>query len=254
MPLRVLTLNIAHGAPWAVPLPFLRPPWSLRRAMDGLGALLAREAADVVALQEVDRQCLFSGWVDQVARIAEAGGYPHVLHGPHWRVPGVFEQGTALLSRLPLHEPEARSFDSDRAVDKGYVAATIHWQGLRIDVVSVHLDPFSAPRRLRQVERLALALARRASRPRVVMGDLNSREGTPDRTVERLCEAAGLQAHADGLPTYPASAPRERLDWILASPELRFTRHARVEDVLSDHFPVVAELDHAASGQAQGPG
>ncbi|NMO17714.1 hypothetical protein HPC49_30820 [Pyxidicoccus fallax] len=244
VPLRVLTLNIAHGAPWLVPMPFLRTPWGLRRALDGISALLAREAADVVALQEVDRQCLFSGGVDQVARIAEGAGYAHVLHGPHLRVPGLFAQGTALLSRVPMHEPDVRSFESDRAVDKGYVAASIQWRGLDIDVVSVHLDPFSPERRLRQVERLARALVQRPARPRVVMGDLNAREGTPDGTVEQLCESAGLVAHSlgSGEPTYPVSRPRERLDWILASPELRFTRYARVDARVSDHFPVVAEL------------
>ncbi|MBZ4418723.1 endonuclease/exonuclease/phosphatase family protein [Myxococcus sp. RHST-1-4] len=254
MPLRVLTLNVAHGAPWRVPMPFLRTPWGLRRTLDGIAALLAREAADVVALQEVDRQCLFSGGVDQVAHVAKKAGYGHVLHGPHLRVPGLFAQGTALLSRLPLHAPEARSFEADRAVDKGYVAASIHWQGMSIDMVSVHLDPFSPERRLRQVRRLAHALGQRPARARVVMGDLNSREGTPDRTVERLCESAGLHAHAlgSGEPTYTVSWPRERLDWILASPELRFTRYARVDAFLSDHFPVMAELDWAGPGQSQG--
>ncbi len=248
MPLRVLTFNIAHGAPFVVPMPFLRSPGGLRRTMDGIAALLAREAADVVALQEVDRRCLFSGWLDQVAHVAQGAGYAHVLHGPHLRVSGLFAQGTALLSRLPLHEPEARSFEEDRAVDKGYVAASIHWRDSVIDLVSVHLDPFSAERRLRQVRRLTQALDLRPSRLRVVMGDLNSREGGADRTVEQLRESAGLRAHAPGgdEPTYPVSRPRERLDWILASPELRFTRYARVDSVLSDHFPVVAELEVAS--------
>jgi endonuclease/exonuclease/phosphatase family metal-dependent hydrolase len=246
-PLRVLTLNIAHGAPWRVPLPLLRAPFGLRRALDAIAGVLSREAADVVALQEADRKSLFSGWVDHVARIAEGAGYPHVLHGAHLDVPGCFAQGTALLSRLPLHEPESHSFGEDRAVDKGWVAACVHWRGVAVDVVSVHLDPFSAPRRLRQAGQLARGLEGRPSRPRVVMGDFNSHEGNPGATVEALCGAAGLAAHAPGggEPTYTPARPRERLDWILASPALRFVRHARVDARVSDHFPVVAELDLA---------
>ncbi|MFP2926714.1 endonuclease/exonuclease/phosphatase family protein [Pyxidicoccus sp. 3LG] len=253
MPLKVLTFNIAHGAPFLVPAPFLRPPGSLRRTLDGVAALLVHEAADVVALQEVDRKCLFSGGVDQVAHIAEQAGYAHVLHGVHLRVPGVFAQGTALLSRHPLHEPEVGLFQGDRAVDKGFVVASIHWEGHDVDMVSVHLDPFSPQRRQRQARRLAEALERRhrPGRLRVLMGDLNSSEGNPGATVERLCEAARLRSYEPGAggPTYTTTRPRQRLDWILVSPELRYLHHARVHSVLSDHFPVVAELDWAGSPQ-----
>lgn len=252
MPLRVLTFNLAHGAPWLVPMPFLRPPGHLRRTLDGVAALLAHEAADVVALQEVDRRCLFSGGVDQVARIAEQAGYPHVLHGAHLKVPGLFEQGTALLSRHPLHAPEARSFEADRAVDKGYVVAGIHWRGVVIDVVSVHLDPFSPLRRLRQVQRLVEALDRRPAKLRVVMGDLNSHAGHSDGLVERLRQSARLHTPEDGEPTYTTASPRERLDWILASPELGFTRYARVHSLLSDHLPVIADVDLEVSSQGRG--
>ncbi|MCP3136081.1 endonuclease/exonuclease/phosphatase family protein [Pyxidicoccus xibeiensis] len=253
MPLKVLTFNIAHGAPYLVPMPFLRPRAALRRTLDGIAALLAQEAADVVALQEVDRKCFFSGGVDQVAHIAAAAGYAHVLHGEHLRVPGLFAQGTALLSRVPLHEPEVVFFQADRAVDKGFVAAAIHWKGHVVDVVSVHLDPFSQPRRLRQVQRLAEALERRHRQGRllVVMGDFNSSEGNPGKTVERLCASVRLHLHepGGGEPTYTTTWPRQRLDWILVSPELRYVRHARVPTVLSDHFPVMAELDLVGASQ-----
>lgn len=246
-PLKVLTLNVAHGAPWRVPMPFLRSASGLKRALDAIAGVLAHEGADVVALQEVDRRCLFSGGVDQVARIADGAGYPYVLHGAHLRVPGLFAQGTALLSRLPLHEHEVHSFGADRAVDKGYVAARVRWQGVDVDVVSVHLDPFLAARRLRQARRLAHGLEQRPERPRVVLGDFNSHEGNPGRTVETLCQAAGLRAPepGGGEPTYPTARPLERLDWILASPALRFVRHARVDARVSDHLPVVAELEWA---------
>ncbi|MBZ4330657.1 endonuclease/exonuclease/phosphatase family protein [Corallococcus sp. AS-1-12] len=96
MRLKVLTLNVAHGAPFAVPLPFLRGRSALLGTLDRVAALLAREGADVVALQEADRASLFSGRVDQVARIAEQAGYPHVHHGVHSGVPGLFRD-----ARLP---------------------------------------------------------------------------------------------------------------------------------------------------------
>ncbi|MFY0578270.1 endonuclease/exonuclease/phosphatase family protein [Cystobacter fuscus] len=104
--LKVLTLNIAHGVPSIpVPLPFLLPRRRLLGHLDAMADLLAREGAEVVALQEVDRAGLFSGTVDPLERLATRAGYPHLLHGPHLHLPGVCARGTALLSRRPCSSP-----------------------------------------------------------------------------------------------------------------------------------------------------
>lgn len=239
MRLKVLTLNVAHGAPFAVPLPFLRRRSALLGTLDRVAALLEREGADVVALQEADRSSLFSGGVDQVARIAERAGYPHVHHGVHSGVPGLFAQGTALLSRHPLESCDSAHFGRDRRVDKGYVVATLA-MGNGWDVVSLHLDPFSAAVRQRQVDQLIHALRQRPERPRVVMGDFNADE--VNGPVDQLCAALGLHAQAEGEPTYPLPHARQRLDQVLSSHALRFARYARLPDAVSDHHAVVAEL------------
>lgn len=242
----MLTLNVAHGAPFAVPLPFLRRRSALLGALDAVAALLTREAADVVALQEADRSSLFSGRVDQVERIATRAGYPHVHHGVHSGVPGLFAQGTALLSRHRLEAREAAHFGRDRRMDKGYVVATLAAQDRpAIDVVSLHLDPFSAAVRLRQVDRLIQALRQRPERPRIVLGDFNADDTGGDGPVARLCAALELHTPHDGEPTYPAPHARQRLDQVLASSTLRFTRYARLPDAVSDHHAVVAELTEA---------
>ncbi|MBN8229538.1 endonuclease/exonuclease/phosphatase family protein [Corallococcus macrosporus] len=239
MRLKVLTLNVAHGAPFAMPMPFLRRRSALLGTLDRVAALLSREAADVVALQEADRSSLFSGRVDQVARIAEQAGYPHVHHGVHSGVPGLFAQGTALLCRHPLESRHTAHFGRDRRMDKGYVVATLagaHGP----EVVSLHLDPFSAAVRRRQVNQLIHALRQRPERHRVVMGDFNAEDA--DGPVDRLCAELGLHTPADREPTYPVPEARQRLDGVLISHALRFTRYARLPDTVSDHHAVVAEL------------
>jgi endonuclease/exonuclease/phosphatase family metal-dependent hydrolase len=239
--LKVLTLNVAHGAPFAVPLPFLRRRSALLGTLDRVAALLAREAADVVALQEADRASLFSGLVDQVARVAEQAGYAHLLHGVHSGVPGLFAQGTALLSRHPLEACDSAHFGRDRRVDKGYVVATLAG-GAGLDVVSLHLDPFSARVRQRQVEQLLHALEQRPARARVVMGDFNADDSEPEGPVPRLCAALGLHTPPGAEPTYPVPRPTQCLDRVLLSHALRFTRYERLPDTVSDHHAVVAEL------------
>ncbi|HEY0094147.1 MAG TPA: endonuclease/exonuclease/phosphatase family protein, partial [Archangium sp.] len=130
--------------------------------------------------------------------------------------------------------------------DKGYVLAAVDLGGGRVvDVVSAHLDFSSEPRRQRQALRITEALQRRPHRPRVVMGDMNSRRGNPGVGLERMMETLSLHTHAPGggEPTYKAHAPRLRLDWILASPELRFTRHRTLDERVSDHLAVEAALE-----------
>ncbi|WP_158623542.1 endonuclease/exonuclease/phosphatase family protein [Corallococcus sp. CA053C] len=239
MRLKVLTLNVAHGAPFAVPLPFLRRRSALLGTLDAVAALLQREAADVVGLQEVDRASLFSGQVDQVDRIAARAGYPHVHHGVHSAVRRLFAQGTALLSHHPLEARDSAHFGRDRRVDKGYVVATL---ASGTDVVSLHLDPFSAPVRQRQADLIIHALRQRPERPRVLLGDFNAEDTVHDGPVARLCAALGLHTPPGAEPTWPQPRAHQRLDLILASASLRFTRYARLPEAVSDHHAVVAEL------------
>jgi endonuclease/exonuclease/phosphatase family metal-dependent hydrolase len=250
--LEVLTLNMAHGAPTLpVPFPFLLPRRRLLGHLDRVAELLARERADVVALQEVDRAGLFSGREDPLERVASRAGYPHVLHGPHLHLRGVCTRGTALLSHRPLLEPESHRFEGLAPIDKGYVVAAVDAGGGRLlDVVSTHLDFSSERRRQQQAVRLIEALQRRPPRPRLVMGDMNSRQGNPGVGIERLLKELALHTPepGGGEPTYKAHAPKQRLDWILAPPELRFTRHYTLADRVSDHLAVRAELEWLLSG------
>ncbi len=252
--LQVLTLNIAHGAPTLpVPLPFLLPRARLLGHLDRVAELLTREKADVVALQEVDRPGLFSGKVDPLERVAGRAGYAHVLHGPHLHVQGVCTRGTALLSHYPLREPESRRFDGVAHVDKGYVLGAVDLgQGRLLDVVSTHLDFSSEHRRQRQAVLIIEALQRRPHRPRVVLGDMNARRGNPGVPLQSMMKALALHTPdpGGGEPTYKAHAPRLRLDWILASPELRFTSHRVLADRVSDHLAVAASLEELTSPRA----
>jgi endonuclease/exonuclease/phosphatase family metal-dependent hydrolase len=74
------------------------------------------------------------------------------------------------------------------------------------------------------------------------MGDFNAQWHEESSAVERLASALGLRTHAPNAhaPTFPAR--KARLDWILVSPHLEFERHEVLDDVVSDHLPVIADL------------
>jgi endonuclease/exonuclease/phosphatase family metal-dependent hydrolase len=252
--LRLLTLNIAHARREAQHQALLAPP-ALKHNLAAIAAVLAREAPDVVALQEADGPSAWSGDFDHVATLAGLAALPHAFRGEHNPFSfGRFDlsSGTALLSRHPLAGARSRAFLESWRDTKGFVAATVEPPslcGTGVDVVSIHLDFLAERIRRRQVEQL-VEIFRQRERPLVVMGDFNCEWSERRRSLDRLRRALKLRppaapAHA----TFPSWRPLVRLDWILVSEELDFTSYETLPDRLSDHLGVVAgvRLRDAAS-------
>jgi endonuclease/exonuclease/phosphatase family metal-dependent hydrolase len=252
--LRVMTINCAHGARAPIP-PIFVGRGAIARNLDAIGAAIDGVHPDVVALQEIDRGAFWSRHLDEVTAVASGANMPHFAFGAHKHVPGLgLHHGTAVLSRPPLHAPESTAFRTSPIDDKGWVKVTLAPEALggrSIDVVSVHLDPFTPWARRRQIAMMAAALGQaHRERPIVVMGDMNAawgRDGKGD--VARLARALGLHAwdpaaavREPGQGTYPAGRPWRRIDWILLSPELAFASYATVPADVSDHRGVVADV------------
>jgi endonuclease/exonuclease/phosphatase family metal-dependent hydrolase len=274
--LRVMTLNCAHGARAPVP-PIFVGRAAIARNLDAIGAAIDGVRPDVVALQEVDRGAFWSGRLDHVAAVASGARMPHFAFGAHEDAPRLgLHHGTAVLSRAPLHAPESMAFGTSPVDDKGWVKVTLAPEALggrAVDVVSVHLDPFTPWARRRQIAMMAAALGpAHRERPLVVMGDMNAGWGRDGRgDVARLAEALGLHtwdpAHAGSMGegtlehdrahvvpcyqhgTYPARRPWRRIDWILLSPELAFASYATVPAEVSDHRGVVADVVLTGTGR-----
>jgi endonuclease/exonuclease/phosphatase family metal-dependent hydrolase len=245
--LRLMTLNIAHARREAQHQALLAPP-AIRHNLATIAAVLRREAADIVALQEADGPSAWSGDFDHVATLAELSGFPHAFRGEHNPFSfGRFDlsSGTALLSRFALARPLSRAFLENWRDTKGFVAATVEpeaFAGTAVDVVSIHLDFLAERVRRRQVDQLVESFRDR-ERPLVVMGDFNCEWSERRRSLDRLRRELRLRpveetAHA----TFPSWRPLVRLDWILISEELAFDSYRTLPDRLSDHLGVVAGI------------
>ena len=80
--------------------------------------------------------------------------------------------------------------------------------------------------------------------PLIVMGDFNSHWDQKRSYVRQLAENLELAAYEpqnDHLGTYK-STDGKRLDWILVSGDLAFSRYEVLPDRVSDHLAVYAEL------------
>jgi len=244
--LRVLTLNASHGRKTAWNQMLVSKKRTYEN-LDLIASLLAESNADIVALQEADAPSRWSGKFDHVDYLRDKTEYRCSLMGEHadtW----FFTFGTALLSRAQMSDVESVSFPATPpTTTKGFVRTSIAWdvQGkiVLVTVVSVHLDFSRKSVRDKQTDVLIEELKDTES-PLIVMGDLNSHWDQNRSYVRQLAEKLELAAYEpqnDHLGTYK-STDGKRLDWILVSRDLAFSRYEVLPDRVSDHLAVYAEL------------
>lgn len=242
--LRVMTLNVAHGRGEAFHQLFQKSD-TIVRNLDEISAMLKREQADVVALQEADAPSFWSGNFHHVDYLARQASYSSAVNGTHVDGPGL-AYGTALLANTDLRDAESVTFNPDIALTpKGFVVSTVGWPGqphVQVDVVSLHLD-FSSEMTRRQQALELIEFMRGRNRPMIVMGDFNADWGASDATVRLIASELALNAYEPdgaGQNTFPYRG--KRLDWILVSSGMEFREYQVVSDAVSDHRGVVAEL------------
>ena len=246
--MRVATFNLLHG----------RTPDDGRVDPDRLRAAVRTLDADVLALQEVDRDQERSGHVDLTAVAADAMGaadarfLPALSGAPGtWRAarpddpPGTPGYGVALLSRRPVRAwrevrlpalpvPVPFRFRDRRPVlvrDEPRVGlvAELEDDAGRLSVACTHLS-FLPGWNLVQLRVLSRALTGRC----LLLGDLNLHTATARRTT-------GMTPLAPGL-TFPADAPDRQIDHVLGR-GVRAAGPAEVHRMpLSDHRALAVEL------------
>lgn len=246
--LKVITLNVAHGRKDGFNQLFLSKK-IIQQNLSEISMVLKQTDADIVALQEADGPSRWSGNFDHVRLLAKQANYPsysRASHAKSW----LYDYGTALLIRGNFTEVLGHVFPpSPPTLPKGLLLGQIAWQPadenmppVLVDVISVHLDFSRKSVRQQQIAEIMSLLANR-NNPMIILGDFNSEWFTDASVVRQIAQHCGLHTYqplADGLGTYRKS--NRRLDWILISDELEFTRYTVKPDIVSDHYAVVAEV------------
>lgn len=252
--MRVATFNILNG----------RSPADQQVHPNRFARAVKTLDADVLALQEVDRNQPRSAGADLTHVAAEAMGAPEHRFvaalagspGATWiaadgeEQPGDAAYGIALLSRypvtswqvirlpaVPVRVPMRFSsrwrpelvHDEPRVA----VAADIESPLGPITVVCTHLS-FIDWWNGRQLRLLTRGLAHHR-RPLLLAGDLNM----PSPAAVRITGMRPLARHL----TFPQDRPREQIDHVLADGRLRAVRSEAVELPVSDHRALVVDLD-----------
>ena len=127
---------------------------------------------------------------------------------------------------------------------------SVHWRGVEIHVVVVHLGLIHASR-VRQAERLAQLVKQHipADAPVVIAGDFNDWNEKLDHILEDVGMSRASTNTDERTPTFPSLVPVLALDRV-------YTRGMACQSImvprggawarLSDHLPLVVELDLAS--------
>ncbi|MEK8228414.1 hypothetical protein NKG05_23800 [Oerskovia sp. M15] len=224
--------------------------------LDQVAATIRDSGAQVVTLQEVSRGWVLGGGVDTGSYLARATGLEMAFVGAADR-----QFGNAILwnpdavtatdvARLAL--PWARGRRTARRSRRRSPRRATDRPGPRVRVTSVHLQHREGN------TRPASSSSTRSSRPsrcgRLPAGGRPQRRarvgGGHARRVARAGQRPGPGRRPGDL-TSPADAPSYRIDWVFGS-GVAFTSFAVLDDVSSDHRPLVTVVRPAAPSDGEG--
>lgn len=212
-------------------------------SLDDVLETLASLDADVIALEEVERNVDRRAPLDQAQWLGERLGLHVAFAAARREKDGDF--GVALLSRLPFADVERVPLSASFAFEPRVALVGTVCAGSRsIKVVAAHSDVWSWSS-AEHGEHLAELARPAVGQGVVVAGDLNAAPG--ERAPSALL-AAGLADVVDGRHdgfTFQGMGPRRRIDYVFAdAPLARAVRRVLIpESLASDHKPVVAEFD-----------
>lgn len=252
--LKLLSLNVAHGRGKALNQLFLKKAEIKRNLLD-IAEFIKAQGPQLVALQEADGPSFWSRSFNHVEFLAYFSSFQFSAQSLHVDGAGI-KFGTAVLSQIRPSTAYSHTFSpSPPTFAKGFTVLTFKWPGqaeIMLDFISVHLDYSREYVRNEQIREMILYI-NSTSRPFIIMGDFNldwSEELLKLEEFQRITGTKTYQANNRSLVTFPKL--QSRLDWIFVSRGIRINSHQIIQNELSDHYALVAEVSLEITGLDHG--
>lgn len=235
--MRVLTYNIHKGIGGRDRL------YRLERIIE----VIREQRADIVSLQEVDRNVSRSRFDDQPALLQQAFGFEFAIYQFNHRV-GDGGYGNLVLSRYPIAKRHNISLRYRGRKNRRAQVAMIQAPGVDLRLVNFHLG-LGENERQWQVRHLLTHESYRAfhDTPTLVAGDFNDWRNTLHRGALAEQGLTQVTAPPSRFRSFPAYMPVGALDKAFACRRIVIERAHVVNSDLarraSDHLPLVIDFD-----------
>lgn len=241
--MRIMTFNIQHALDY------------LNQKVD-IGLFINKIKGfnvDICGLNEVRGEGPLEDYTDQTNTIADGLGYNRYF-GEAIKVRGTSPYGNAIVSKMPFKSIETvRIPDPEKTNEINRDGEPVHYEsriiikavfeenGKEFCVLVTHMGLAVSERR-NAVEALCRIIDE-TEIPLILMGDFNS---IPDDEIllplfERLEDTDSVSSKPNA-PTYASYEPEIKIDYILYR-GLKCTHAETVEEIISDHFPIIAEFE-----------
>lgn len=240
----------------------------IKRAAQALSGSSGFPRADVIALQEADKETIRAGRHHIARELAHElrMHYAHASMGlpreeeqkaKQWYLD--FEEhiiptdsgdtGVAILSRLPLLEVERLELPWTECAwrPRLALAARVALSTMGVQIFNLHIDPHASTDEQLEQHAAVLARADEVAGPTVILGDFNTLSRAACERVRSFLEERGYTTPMPTrIATWRAGLIRLHPDWIFVR-GVRVSRWGIMKPLgVSDHWPVWAEIEHRA--------
>jgi len=244
--INVMTINMAHGRGNGKNQ-VLQSNEVIKENLTAIGQIIAREEAQVVAMQEADAASWWSGNYSHVNMVGEIGGMKSAIQGSNIDGLGL-EYGAAIVTQLEVSNARQVTFQKSAPTpSKGFVMVACEWPGdptFKFNVISLHLDFANKSVREQQLATIS-EVVQNSKKPVIMMGDFNT--DMSEALLPTFIKKNQLQAwkpNDASIITFPMLDTR--IDWILTSKDFQIMDQTVLDDVLSDHKILTAVIERAS--------